>query len=127
MSSDTNVLELAYVGDAVYEVYIRKHVCAELSNRVDKMHKKAVRYVSAKGQAKAAKQMVKGFLTEEEIKIVKRGRNHKVTSRPHGADAREYKWATGFEALIGYLELNGEQSRLEEVVGEAIRIIGEKK
>ena len=117
------VLELAYIGDAVYELKIRKHLLEKYPGRVDKMHKKAVLYVSAAGQARVVRSMLNGFLTDEEARLVKRARNHKVTSSPRGTNIKEYKLATGFEALLGYLEISGLDDRLNDIVSEAIRII----
>lgn len=118
-----NTTALAYLGDAVYEVRIRRMLLEHGPQGVDKMHKTAVRYVSASGQAKAVKHLMDGFLTDEEVRLVKRARNHRTSSRPRGSDPREYKLATGFEALIGYLEIIGDDKRLDEVFVETVRII----
>ena len=139
-----NVTSLAYIGDAVYELKIRELVLtgalgpedAEVDTsafRISKpgsiknaglAHKEAVRFVSSNGQALAARAMCEqGFLTEEEERILKRGRNHRATSRPANADPRKYKWATGFESLIGFLHLVCDYERIDEIVREAIRII----
>ena len=67
----------------------------------------------------------KGFLTEEEEHLLKRARNHRTMSRPQHADPRDYKYATGFEALLGYLHLAGEKDRIAEITSEAFRIIEE--
>lgn len=123
---NTNTTLLAYIGDAVYEVRIREMLVSRKKTGVDKIHRAAVKYVSADGQAKAAKAMAGGFLTEEEVKVYKRGRNHRATSRPKNADPRNYKIATGFEALMGYLYLSEQHDRLEEVMAEAIRVIEEE-
>lgn len=118
-----NTTALAYLGDAVYEVRIRRMLLERGPLNVDKIHKTAVRYVSASGQAKAVKRLMDGFLTEEEVKLVKRARNHRTSSRPRGSNPREYKLATGFEALVGYLEVVGDFERLDEVFDEAVRTI----
>ena len=119
-----NTSTLAYLGDAVYELMIRQWLVERKPNNVDRTHRAAVKYVSAEGQAKAAKSMLAAsFLSEEEEALLKRARNHRTTSKPANADIRSYKYATGFEALIGYLHLLGEEDRLREVVDEAIRII----
>ena len=94
----------------------------------DRAHHTAVRYVSAAGQAKAARAMVaSGFLTEEEEQIYKRARNHRSMSRPQHADPRDYKVATGFEALLGFLYLSDERQRLREIAAEAVRIVDSLK
>ena len=119
-----NTSTLAYLGDAVYELYIREWLVEKKPNNVDKSHKAAIKYVSAEGQAKAAKAMMAAsFLSEEEERLLKRARNHRTMSKPANADPRNYKVATGFEALVGYLHLLGETERLKEVVDEAIRLI----
>lgn len=124
MSRTLNTTVLAYVGDAAYELWIRKMLVEREENlRADKLHKKATRYVSARGQAAAVKNMLNGFLTEEEVRLVKRARNHRTSSHPRGADPVEYKLATGFEALVGSLYMYGDFERLDDVIVEAVRII----
>ena len=118
-----NTTALAYLGDAVYEERIRRMLVESGMVRVDRMHKTAVRYVSASGQARAVRILMNGFLTEEETLLVKRARNHRTSSRPRGADPREYKLATGFEALIGYLEVTDDHKRLDEVFDRAVEAI----
>ena len=91
---------------------------------MDALHKRAVRYVREAGQAAALKAMMNsGFLSDEEMSIAKRARNHKTASKPKNADAMDYKYATAFEALIGYLHLEGREERLEEIISEAFEII----
>jgi len=123
-----NTTTLAYLGDAVFEVIVREKIVTEKPGDVGRAHHTAVRYVSAEGQAKAAKAMIaSGFLTEEEERIYKRARNHRSMSRPQHADPRDYKIATGFEALIGYLYLIDERERLREIANEAVRIVDSLK
>ena len=110
-----NVLALAYLGDSVYEVYIREKLINKGINNVDKLQTKSVKYVSAKGQAKILDELIdNNFLSEEEIEIVKRGRNYKRSSHPKNTDIITYKCSTGFETLIGYLYLTN-KDRLKEV------------
>lgn len=119
-----NTTTLAYLGDAVFEVIVREKIVTDKPGDVDRAHHTAVRYVSAAGQAKAAKAMVAtGFLTEEEQAIYKKARNHRSMSRPQHADPKEYKIATGFEALLGFLYLSDERERLREIAAEAVRIV----
>ena len=120
---EINTTALAFLGDAVYEVYVRKYVMETGQQNADMLHKMAVKYVCANGQAKAVKSMMNDFLTEEEIKLVKRARNRKSVSRTRSADAVSYKLATAFEALLGYLQLNEEYDRAEQVMEEAVRRI----
>lgn len=122
---EINTTALAYLGDAVYEVYVRKHVMEGGCQRADMLHRMAVKYVCADGQARAVKFLMRDFLTEEEVRLVKRARNHKTTSKARSADPVTYKLATAFEALVGYLELNGDRERAEEVIAEALKRIEE--
>lgn len=121
-----NTTVLAYVGDAVYELYIRRHVFALGEIHADRLHQAAVKYVRAEAQADAVKALTDD-LTEDEVLLVKRARNKKITSKPKNADPVIYKWATAFEALIGYLYLSGNSQRLEEVIRKAIDHIEEAK
>lgn len=116
---------LAYMGDAVYEVYIRKFVIETGRLHADKLHHAAVQYVRAQAQAKALKALWEE-LTEEERTLVKRARNKKISSKPQNADPVDYKWATACEALIGYLFLSGQNERMEEIIKRLINHIGGK-
>lgn len=119
-----NTSVLAYVGDAVYEIRIREMVVRDGPPDPQRLHRMAVRYVSAEGQAHAARELLaSGFLAEDEARLLRRGRNHRVSSQPRHAYTRDYKYATGLEALLGYLHLAGHTERLNEVIDEAIRII----
>ena len=123
-----NSSTLAYLGDAVFEVIVREKIVMEKPGDAGRAHHTAVRYVSAAGQALAAKTMIaEGFLTEEEEQIYKRARNHRSMSRPQNADPKEYKIATGFEALLGFLYLSDERERLREIAAEAVRIVDAAK
>lgn len=115
MTDTINVLALAYLGDAVYEVYIRKSLLNKGICKVGDLQKEATKYVSAKGQRYYLEKMLdNNFLTDEEIDIIKRGRNHKSHSNKN-ADIVTYKKSTGLETLIGYLEINNKQ-RLDEIM-----------
>ena len=120
---EINTTALAFLGDAVYEVFVRNYVMETGQQNADVLHKMAIKYVCANGQAKAVKSMMNDFLTEEEVRLVKRARNRKSISRTRSADAVSYKLATAFEALLGYLQLNEEQERAEQVMTEAVRRI----
>ena len=118
-----NSLTLAYLGDAVYELYIRKFLISKGIVKVDELQKAATKYVSAKGQANYLKKLIDiDFLSDEELKIVYRGRNHKNNHKPRNTDVITYKNATGLEALIGYLHLNNNDDRIREIIDY---IIGE--
>ncbi len=112
-----NGLSLAYIGDAVFEIYVRKHVLSLGVTKVNNLHKKVVEYTSGEAQAKIIKDFINNnVLTEEEISIYKRGRNSHVNSNRKNIDLANYLDATGFEALIGYLYLKGNVERLEELI-----------
>ncbi len=116
-------LVLAYLGDTVYESYIREHLIRQNINRkVNDLHKSAIQYSKAKAQATIIHEL-QDELTEEEIRIFKRGRNQKPHTSPKNADIIDYKCATGFEALIGYLYLSEDRERLEYIVQKSIEII----
>ena len=117
-----NTNALAYLGDAVYEVAIRKYIMETGQYNADRLHTIAVRYVRAEGQALAIKRIM-GELTEEEQSIVRRARNRKITSKPRNVEPITYKWATAFEAFVGYLHLIEEQERLDWFINRAIEII----
>ena len=112
-----NIITLAYMGDAVYEVYIRKALIEKNIALVDDLQKVAVNYVSAKSQSKILNFLIdNGVLTLEEMDIVKRGRNYKRASHPKNTDILTYKNSTVFEALIGYLYLSNNKERLDEIM-----------
>ena len=116
-------LVLAYLGDTVYESYIREHLIRQNINRkVNNLHKLAIQYSKAKAQATIIHEL-EDELTEEEMKIFKRGRNQKSHTAPKNADIIDYKYATGFEALIGYLYISEDKERLEYIVKKGIEII----
>ena len=116
-------LVLAYLGDTVYESYIREHLIRQNINRkVNNLHKLAIQYSKAQAQATIIHELM-DELTEEELRIFKRGRNQKPHTSPKNADIIDYKCATGFEALIGYLYLSEDKKRLEYIVGKSIEII----
>ena len=113
-----NTIALAFLGDAIYELYIREHLFEKINKqRPDQMHKAAVKFVKASAQCESIKRLIKEeFLTEEELALVKRARNHKVATKAKNASMVEYKWATAFEALLGYLYLSDQKERLEKVM-----------
>lgn len=110
-----NGTTLAYIGDAIYEIYVREYLINKGLTKVDDLHKKAIEYTSAVGQ-KAAYESIEDDLTDFETSIFKRGRNANTDRKARNADLATYKKATGFEALIGYLYLEKEMKRLEEII-----------
>ena len=114
---DSNSLSLAYLGDAVYELYIRTYLLSKGNYKVGDLQNMAVKYVSAKAQSAFLDKMIDdNFLTEEELTIVKRARNHKSHQSPKHTDIITYKKSTGLEALIGYLKLTNNEIRIEEIM-----------
>lgn len=112
-------LTLAYIGDGVYELFVRTRVIEEHENMpAYKLHKKTVQYVKAHSQSNSITAMLP-MLTEDEMSVFKRGRNAKSNTVPKNADLMDYKRATGFEALIGYLYLMEETDRLNELMNIA--------
>lgn len=107
-------LNLAFVGDCVYEMLVRESLVAAANRPVADLNKESVRFVSAKAQT-AAYELVKDHLTEEETAVFKRGRNAKVGHSPKSATHGEYHIATGMEALFGYLYLSDRTERLREL------------
>lgn len=118
----TAALVLAYVGDSVYEVYVRTRLISEHPDMpVYKLHKEAIRYVKAHAQSESLERII-SLLTDEETAIYKRGRNAKSATVPKNADVTEYRRATGFEALLGYLYLDGQNERLEYLMKKSFEI-----
>ena len=122
-----NSLALAYMGDAVFESYVRRHLLYSGKVRPNQLHRLATRYVSAKGQCQILFQMMnEKLLNEEETAVVMRGRNAKSGTVPKNTDVQTYRYSTAFEALMGYLFLEGRLERLEELVETALKYIDEK-
>lgn len=121
-----NPLQLAYIGDAIYEVYIRNYLIKNTELNVNKLHKEAIKYVKADAQSDIIN-FLKDFLKEEEWKIVKRGRNQKSKTSPKNTDISNYRYATGFEALIGYLFLKRDYIRLNNIIEKSVIFINERE
>ena len=115
-------LALAFVGDSVYELFVRTKILSGGSRPAGELHKIAVGYVKAKAQS-TAMHAIKNSLSEEELGIYKRGRNTNIHTVPKNADMNDYRQATGLECLVGYLFLTGQNERLEEVLNQAFAAI----
>ena len=114
---EVNVLVLAYMGDTVYEDYIREYLIKKGIGNVNDLQTESLKYVSAKSQAKYLTEMIdNNYLSEKELDIVKRARNYKTTSHPKSCDIITYKYATGLEALIGYLSFINKEERIDEIM-----------
>ncbi len=123
-----NSLALAYMGDAVFETYVRHHLIQSGKVRPNQLHREATNYVSAKAQAMVAHRLIEEeVLSEDEITVLKRGRNAKSGSVPKNTDVQTYRYSTGFEALIGTLYLSKNEVRLQELIKKAFLIVEEKK
>lgn len=113
-------LQLAYVGDAVYELMVRTYLLS-IGLSVNELHKLTTKYVKAKAQADIV-HVIEEILYEEEKSYIKKGRNAKTHSSPKNADILDYKYATGFECLIGYLYLTGQDLRIKEIFDQIIAL-----
>ena len=112
----------AYIGDSVYELYIRTKLVNETKQKPHALHIESIKYVKAKAQAEILKE-IESKLTEEEKDIVRRGRNAENHHLPKNANVQEYMHATAFEALIGYLYLTEQTERLQEL----LKLIGKRE
>ena len=113
-------LTWAYVGDSVYEMYIRTYLSNQTNLNPHKLHILSIKYVKASSQAKIVKKLE---LTEEEKEIVRRGRNTENHHLPKHASAEDYMYSTAFEALIGYLYLTKRNDRLQEILKNSINLV----
>lgn len=105
----------AYVGDAVYELYIRANLVENTQYKPHKLHIESIKYVKAKAQANILKELDE-MLTEDEKEIVRRGRNAQNHHLPKNADVQDYMYSTAFEGLIGFLYLTKQKERLDEIL-----------
>ncbi len=118
---DKNVLTLAYLGDSIYEIYVREFLIKKGIVKVNDLQKNAVNYVSAKKQCAFIKELIdKDFFNETELELIHRARNHKGCSHPKNTDIVTYKYATAMEAVIGYLYLDNQKSRIDEIMNYVI-------
>ena len=119
-----NGIALAFEGDAVYSMYIRRHLIFQGLTKPNQLHREATKYVSAKAQANLISVMLEeGILTEKEEDIYKRGRNANSHTKAKNTDIVTYRMSTGFEAVMGYLHMTEAIERLEELIDWCIRKI----
>lgn len=116
---------LAYIGDAVYELAVRRFLVTKGTVKTNQLHAQAVKYVRAGAQARVLF-VLENMLSEEEKNIVRRGRNSKSMHIPKGAGVTEYRYSTAFECLIGYLYLKGDIQRLNEILQIAGDVISKE-
>ena len=109
----------AYVGDSVYELFIRKYLVNTTNLKPHNLHLEAIKYVNAKGQAEILEKLQEN-LTDKEKEIVRRTRNTENHHLPKNADSADYMYATAFEGLIGYLYLTEQKERLDEILNKCI-------
>lgn len=115
--NEVNILALAYLGDSVYELYIRDFLINKGIYKVNNLQKESLNYVTAKAQSKFIENLLdNNLLKEDELDIVKRGRNAKVYSHPKNTDILTYKHATSLECLFGYLYLLKKYDRIDELL-----------
>ena len=118
---EINSLVLAYLGDTIYENYVRLFLIEQGINHVKKLQEESLKYVSAKSQSKILRELVNNnVFTSDELEIIKRARNTKTNSHPKNTDIITYKEATSLEALIGYLKLENKEERIEEIMSKIL-------
>lgn len=122
--TDYSPLILAYIGDGIYEVIVRTVIVDEANRQVNKIHKAASNLVKAETQAKMI-HLIMDDLTEDEVKIYKRGRNAKAVTRAKNASMSDYRTATGFEALMGWLYLTSQSERMMMLIKKCIKLYNE--
>lgn len=119
---NVNVLVLAYLGDNIYEYYVRKELIERGIANVNDLQKEAVNYVSAVNQAKYITNLIdEGFFSDEEMDVIKRARNHKSKTHPKSCDVITYRYATALEAVIGFLELSGNKDRIISIMDKILK------
>ena len=114
-------LTLAFTGDAVFSLFIREMLVCQANRPVGELHKLSVNWVKAEAQSKGMHAILP-LLTEKETEIFKRGRNAHTSHTPKNQSGCDYHYATGFEALVGYLYLKGEEERLKLLLNEVIKV-----
>ena len=119
--NNMNVLTLAYLGDNVYEYYIRKYLISTGISDVNTLQTESIKYVRKKKKKEIVDKLINdNILNEEELSVFKRARNHKGNRHPKNCDIVTYKYATGFEAVIGYLELTNNRDRIDYIMNIVI-------
>lgn len=118
---EVSSLALAYLGDSIYESYIREYLIKKGISHVNDLQVESLNYVSAKSQARILKDLMdKNIFSEEELSVIKRARNTKSKSHPKSCDIITYQHATSLEALFGYLKLKKNEERIEEIISKIL-------
>ena len=121
---EINVLVLAYLGDTIYENYVRHYLINKGIGNVNDLQTESINYVSAKAQSKFLSELINdSFFNDDELSVIKRARNYKSNSHPKNTDILTYKHATALEAVIGYLDLKNKKDRIDEIMNY---ILGEE-
>lgn len=123
-AKEMHPLQLAYIGDAIYELFVRYHLIQKGIRKTQELQKRAVLYVSAVAQAESCHRILP-LLSTEEVEIVKKGRNAKSGHQPRSASVSQYRYSTGIEALFGYLYLEKKEKRIHELMKIIIESIDE--
>ena len=122
-----NPLTLAYMGDAVLDQHVREYIALKLKAKPNRLHQEAKRYVSAKSQAQTLEFLMENnWFTEDELDIVRRGRNAKSYTKAKNTDIQTYRKSSGLEAVIGYLYLEKEQARLTALLESVVQNVNER-
>ena len=122
MIKEINSLVLAYLGDTIYEDYVRIYLIKSGIANVNDLQKESIKYSSAKAQCTIVKKLIEeDFFNDEELEIIRRARNHKSISHPKNCDIVTYRYATGLEALIGYLKLDNKEARIDEIMKSILK------
>lgn len=125
---EMNSLTLAYMGDAVIELYVRRHLIHQKAVKPGQLHQQAIHYVSAESQAVFLAHLIeKNRLSDHESAIIRRGRNAKSASKPKNAGLAEYKSSTAFEALIGYLYFENQHDRINSLMEQLFYDVEERR
>lgn len=123
-----NPLSLAYMGDAVLDQHVRQHIVLKLRAKPNRLHQQAKRFVSAKSQAITLESLMdKDWFTEEELEIVRRGRNAKSHTKAKNTDIQTYRKSSGLEALIGFLYLENRTDRLNALLEVIVSLVEERE
>ena len=122
-----NPLTPAYMGDAVLDQHIREYIVLKLQSKPNRLHQVSKQYVSAKSQAQTLERLISDdWFTEEELNVLKRGRNAKSYTKAKNTDIQTYRKSSALEAVIGFLYLDHQQTRLEELLHNIVEIVNER-